>query len=220
MDNLRRLSIEEFYNLHKEYITPLNIKIDIDQFQKDIEVYKPKFRQWGIKHTNFPRYGLALTNLDGNIDGEVDPCCYPLDQWWEQYPDKKYWESDFKVATSVLDIPSLQPLQQIKQYLWRSAILMWHNTGHFKPHVDMYPETITHLRLWGTNKTGAGYRLTYGKKRIKDWEPGRLYLINTLDEHEAFSIENDTYTFFIAVSLDAIPWINESIIQFQKAQNN
>lgn len=218
MIELPKISVQQFRKLHPDFITPLNIKIDIDQFEKDIRPYKQLFRQWGTRHTNFPRFGLPLTNLNGKLDNDIEPCCYPLDQWCEEYPEQQYWESDFKCPTEALNMPSLKSLDIIKPYMWRSALLLWNNTGHFKPHVDMYDDAITHLRLWGTNKSSRSYHLSYGKEKVRDWEPGRIYLINTLDMHEAFATEDNTYTFFLSIGIEAIEKVNESIIQFQKTQ--
>ena len=203
-----KLTIDQFKDLHKDFITPLDICIPVNQFDEEIKQYHKYFRQWGPYHTNFPRYGLPLVNLSGNIDDEVDPSCMPLDVWCQLNPTEMYWELDFDQPTEVMNLPSLAPLQTIQQCMRRSNILWWNNTGHFKPHVDMVPEAITHLRLWGINKTSKDYYLKYGNQRITDIEPGRLYLIDTLSQHEAFAVSNYVYTFFIAVTLDAI----ESII--------
>lgn len=199
-----KLTLNQFEKLHRDFLTPLDIYIPPNQFEEEIKQYHKHFKQWGPYHTNFPRYGLPLVNLTGKIDDKVDPSCMPLDVWCKLNPTEMYWELDFKQPTEVMNLDCLSPLKPLLPYMRRSNILWWNNTGHFKPHVDMVPEAITHLRLWGINKTSKEYYLKYGDHRIKDIEPGRLYLIDTLSEHEAFSVSDYVYTFFIAVTLDAV----------------
>jgi hypothetical protein len=209
---LPKISLEDYYKLHTDYIVPLDLKINIEMFNKEIEEFKPKFRRWGEEHLEYPRYGISLCNLTGSIDDEIDPCCYPLDRWAHKYPMDKYWDHDFKKATPVFDIPSLEPLQQLKEHLIRSNILLWHNTGHFKQHVDTLPDRITHLRLWGVNVDSSKYKLNYKGHIVKDFEPGRLYLLDTVKEHDAVALADDVFTFFIAVDLPALPLIKKLIL--------
>lgn len=207
-----KLTLKEFKELHTDYLIPLDIYIPPKQFEEEIQKYHTIFKQWGPYHTNFPRYGLPLVNLTGNLDDEVDPSCMPLDVWCSLNPDNMYWEVDFNQPTEAMNLPSLSELSKIKDYMCRSNILWWNNTGHFKPHVDMIPEAITHLRLWGTNKTPDEYYFKYGDHRLNDFEPGRIYLVNTLEQHEAFAISNYVYTFFIAIKLNSIETIKELMI--------
>lgn len=206
------LTIEEYNKLHTDLLVPLKYKINVDLFEKEIVKYKKFFKQWGPEHTNFPRFGLPLVNLTGNIDDEVDPSCWPVDRWNYYNPEKKYWETDFKNPTEVLNLSCFDAIQDLKPHMIRSNILLWHNTGHFKPHVDMVPELLTHIRIWGTNVDDSKYFFKYGKERIVGFEPGRLYLIDTIKEHQAFSVANGVYTFFIALNLNSIPKIENSKI--------
>lgn len=89
---------------------------------------------------------------------------------------------------------------------------MWHNTGHFKPHSDTHPDLITHIRLWGVNVDDSKYELKYNNHVVKDFEPGRLYLIDTVKEHEASALADNVFTFFIAVNLSALPLIKQLMI--------
>ena len=186
-DNLPKLTLDEFYELHTDEIRPLDIKIDVDQFKHEIEPYRSKFRQWGTKYTEFPRYGASLYNLTGSLDDEVDPSCWPLD-------------------------PSLSPLKQLEPYMVRSNLLLWNTTGHFKPHIDMLPQYITHFRLWGVTTNDKGYTLKYGDKYIKGFEPGRIYLIDTIKMHEAYATEDDVFTFFLAVDIKSREMIEKLCI--------
>lgn len=200
-DDLPKLTLQQFNELHKDYIIPLDIKIDVENFKREIEPYRSKFRQWGTKYTEFPRYGISLFNLTGSLDDDIDPSCWPLDQWWKEHPDKIYWDHDFNKATELMELPSLDVLKVIEPYMVRSNILLWNTTGHFKPHIDMVSEYITHFRLWGVTTDDNGYTLKYGDKHIKGFEPGRLYLIDTIKMHEAYATEDDVFTFFLAVDI-------------------
>ena len=203
-----KIDYDTFQKLHTDYIIPLDIKIDSKLFEEEIKEYHEKFKQWGPSHTQFPRYGLPLVNMNGSLDNKIDPGCWPLDTWADHHPDKIYWYPDFRSHTEVMKLESLKPLEIISNHMLRSCILWWNNTGHLKPHVDMLPDYITHLRLWGTNKTDKEYHFQYSNGyQLKDFEPGRIYLSSVVDEHRAFATEDYTYTFFIAVDLNSIPLI-------------
>lgn len=209
---LPKISIDEYYKLHTDYIVPLNLKINLSDFDKEIEKFKPNFRRWGTEHLEYPRYGISLCNLTGNVTDSMDPTCYPLDRWADKYPMAKFWDHDFTKITPVFEMPSLSPLHQFRDHLIRSNILMWHNTGHFKPHSDTHPDLITHIRLWGVNVDDSKYELKYNNHVVKDFEPGRLYLIDTVKEHEASALADNVFTFFIAVNLSALPLIKQLMI--------
>lgn len=209
---LPKISIEEYYTLHTDYIVPLDLKINVEEFNKEITEFIPNFRQWGVEHVEYPRYGISLCNLTGRITDAVDPTCYPLDRWAIKYPAVKFWDHDFKKITPVFDLPSLNPLHQFREHLIRSNILLWHNTGHFKPHSDTHPNFITHLRLWGVTVDDSKYKLQYGNHIVKDFEPGRLYLMDTVKNHEAAALADNVFTFFIALDLTVLPLIKKFIL--------
>jgi hypothetical protein len=113
--------------------------------------------------------------------------------------------------------------------MYRSAILKWHTTGHFKPHTDTkIPSDI--IRLWGTNdpdnmifqfdkdrKTAsprevAEGNLSYDLVREKDIEAGRLYITDTHVIHDASSIGDNVYQFFISLSTDSMPTLKELLL--------
>jgi hypothetical protein len=66
---------------------------------------------------------------------------------------------------------------------------------------------ITHFRLWGVTTDDEGYTLKYGDQQVTGFEPGRLYLIDTVEKHEAIATTDDVYTFFLAVDIAAQPLI-------------
>jgi len=198
--NIPTASAELYKEIHTSFLVPTNYTIPIDVFEEEIYQYKSYLRQWGPEYTEFPRYGLPLVNLSGTIDDEFDPSCAPLDTWWDHYGDV-YWDLDFNKPTEILDLSCFDGLNNIKKYMIRSNVLWWDNTGHFKPHVDSTPEYFTHLRLWGTNK--ESYLLKCNGETV-DFEPGRLYIIDTSIVHEAAAKEDFTCTFFLSFKLDVL----------------
>lgn len=186
---------------NNEYLRPLDIQINLDQFHRDIDKYKTYFRRWGKNHLQYPRYGISLVNLTGNIHDDVDPACWPLDEWQRHNPRCWYTDHDFKRSTIVLSEPCFDPITCLKTHMLRSNILLWHNTGHFKPHIDMLKGRIDHLRLWGVSSDK--YKLYYQDSEYKNWQPGQLYLIDVTSRHWAEATADDVYTFFIAVDLTA-----------------
>lgn len=91
--------------------------------------------------------------------------------------------------------------------------------GHFLPHFDTWHPTKW-LRLWGTTNPEK-MKLRYKVKgengvvenkltgdfekyeEIKNVEPGRLYLHDSLQWHDAFAFEDEVYQFFIALNIDS-----------------
>lgn len=204
ISTLPMLDVDTYTKLHTSPIVPLNIKINVDLFRTEIQQYKLLFRRWGKDKMEYPRYGIPLVNLTGNLDDKEDPSCWPLDKWIAANPKNPLWETDFKTNTDILRLSSLTPLQCIEPYMIRSNILLWHREGFFSPHVDMLPNAITHLRLWGITEDCNGYELAYGDDIIRDIEPGRLYLIDTMRQHRARAMKNGVYTFFIAVDINIL----------------
>lgn len=201
--NLPRLSIEDYYNLHTSFIVPLNLKIDTKQYKHEIGQYSSSFRVWGDSHLDWPRFGIPLFNLTGNLNDEEDPSCWPLDKWWKKHPDRVYWDHDFNKPTEVISLKSLTPLSLLHPFMIRSNLLKWNTGGRFVPHVDMVPELITHIRLWGTTESPKDYELKFGNTAV-EFEPGRLYLIDTIASHSAIAHCDDAHTFFITLTLDGL----------------
>tara|TARA_B100001964_G_scaffold29331_1_gene29915 strand:+ start:2688 stop:3413 length:726 start_codon:yes stop_codon:yes gene_type:complete len=198
---------KKYYDLHTEFLRPLNIKIDINLFEKEIKQYHNKFRRWGSNRNHLPRYGISLVNYDGNINGKYDIACGPLDQYnlairekrIDVYPHKELKEKDFREKTEVFyNLQSMRPLDCIKNFLLRSTINLKHKHGNFVPHIDTAPKPEYNLRLWGVNKPDQ-YVFDYIGNKCIDVEPGRLYLIDTTQFHYARSLDDMIYTFFIAL---------------------
>jgi len=180
------LTKKEYYDLHTDDLIPLNLKIDVDTFLLEIEKYKNNFYRWGDKYKEYPRYGIPLVNLNGKLNNEKEPACYPLDRWnflqtgmkdnaetFTDYlfnishfeKDNTLFETNFTKFTELMNFDSLKELEPIKKYMVRSCILKWHSMGHLLPHFDTWHPTKW-LRLWGTTKP-EGMKLRYKVKGEK-----------------------------------------------------
>jgi len=216
MKRCGHLDTTEYKQLHKNRLAPLSLKIDLDLFEKEMDHHKFAFRQWGVEHSKYHRYGAPLVNLNGSMYNNPEPACYPLNQWNDLHPDNIVKDIMCTTPTELLSISSLDPLEELKPYMIRSCILKWHTAGHFKPHTDTkMPSNI--LRFWGANKhmklrfekSGEYVRPRDVDVRKKyDWitesvEPGRLYLFDSAIVHDAEAVDDNTYQFFLAFNTNA-----------------
>ncbi len=202
---------KEYYRLHKDKLTPLNLKIDCNSFLSELEQYQSHFYQWGTKHTHLPRQGIALVNQDGTFK-ENDPANYPGDEWNRLHPEKFLLEYDHQSPTPLMDINSLSSLKIFEDYFFRSNILKWGEGAKFYPHFDN-KLPAPWLRLWGTtHPENTIVRFWDAEKEAMipypNIEAGRLYLIDTTLVHDSICTKDITYHFFICLSNSA-----KSIIQ-------
>lgn len=196
---LPSISEKMYSELHTSELVKTNIKINIDDFKKEIKSYENKFTKWGKKYPKVPRFGIPMVNLTGSLDEDDDPSRQPLDEYFFSL-QKVLHDAEIKTKTEVCNMKTLEPLKIVYPYLIRSSILKWDKGGFFAPHCDVYIPA-PNLRLWGT--TSSNMKLTINKKVQKDIEPGRIYIIDTAKEHEAKSFENEVYQFFIGLSIDS-----------------
>jgi len=192
---------KDYKALHKDFLTPTTIKIDVQQFINEIDRYSDKFEQWGNRHTSLPRYGLALVNQDGQLKAK-DPINGSLHEWNILYPNDPLIETDFLMPTEVLNIDSLRPLRVFDGHWCRSNILKWHQGAHFKPHIDAILPCPWY-RLWATTDV-ENFRIRYDNgfdelTSFKNLEAGRLYIIDTSLVHDAESFTSDVYQLFLSV---------------------
>ena len=197
------ISEDEYRNLHSSRLVPLDIKINVNQFQQDLSPFEQYFEQWGEKFVTFPRYGIALVNKDGKFK-QKDPVNYPNDEWNELYPDNFFAEFEMTTPTPLFDVLSLMPLKVFENYIYRSNILKWSQGAFFTPHIDTVLPS-PYLRLWGTtdaSKVNVNfYNPTTDKmEKIESVESGRLYLIDTSVVHDAQCTADTVYQFFICLS--------------------
>mgnify|MGYP001027580429 CR=1 FL=1 len=191
------INAEQYHKLYSSNFVELPIQIDMDLFEKQIEPYKDKFRNWGETHVDSMfRKGISVVNMTGNIDDEVDPCCYPQDQYNKLY-GTDYFDNHYTKPTEILNLSCFDPLEPLKPYMIRSAILWWKKGSHFKPHIDTELPCV-YLRVWATNNPAA-YNFTYfdgTNHTTPAWKPGQLYLADTVKKHYAEALDDNVYTLF------------------------
>jgi len=203
---------EKYYKLHKQFLQPTSIKIDIDLFEKEIKQYHHLFRSWGHNRNHIPRYGISLVNYTGSLEGDEDIACSPLDQYnFTQPKNQELSELDFIKKTEVYyNLTSLRTLDPLNNFLIRSNILLWHTHANFVPHIDLEPKPNYNLRLWGINDPN-GYIFDYRGNKCIDVEPGRIYLVDTTQFHYAKATKDWIYTFFIALNNNAFNWLENNV---------
>lgn len=208
------LDQKAYTDLHPKFLTPLNIKIDCELFLKEINSFSNYFEQWGTEHTHLPRYGLALVNQDGILKSK-DPINGSLYEWNNKFPNQPLLETDCRVPTPVMKLSSLMPLNIFNGSWTRSNILKWHKGAEFKPHIDSIIPAPW-IRLWGTTdpknlKIRSFDPITKTMLEEQDVEAGRIYIIDTCLVHDAVSLDNDTYQFFLSVDPQASTIIKDLI---------
>ena len=206
-----------YYDMHTNNLMPTNMKIDLDLFHEEIKDYQDLFEQWGPHHSDLPRTGLALTKLKEDVKSFPNPANWPLDAWAIEHPDQPLVDTDFTEPTDVLlNMKSLKPILEYKDYLARCNLLRWHDTARFWPHVDaMRP--FHNLRLWGTNDPD-NYAFCFWDelegKYIKEEnvEAGRIYVADTAKWHHTYCTADNNYQFFISLKVDAYDKIKQNLL--------
>lgn len=200
--------------LHKEFLTPLNLKVDCEQLINQLGMYESYFKRWGNKRDDLARQGCALCNLNGKIDQD-DPTIGSLFDWCKQHPTVPIIDSDCRVLTSLMQLSCFRSLQPLTPFFYRSSVLKWKQGAYFSPHIDNhfpYPW----IRLWATTdeKVELNYWSTDGViHRCNDIQKGTLYLIDTSLIHEArWDYTTTLMQLFICLSANSIPLIEELIM--------
>jgi len=206
------ISNQEYYKLHTDYIVPLDIKIDVDQFLTEIKVYDQYMRPWGVPHKPMKREGLALVNENGKLEGE-DRSIGSLSLWNLNHPDNPLIDTDFKITTEVLDIESLKPLRVFDGHWTKSCVLKWGKDAEFVPHIDTLVPAYWY-RLWATMDPVNTLVEFYNNSStivIQHVEPGRIYLIDTSFIHYGKSLADNVYQLFLSLDSGANTLIEELI---------
>lgn len=205
------VSEKDYELLHRNFLTPTSLKVNVDQFLIEVEKYQNYFEQWGTQHTQLLRYGLALVNQDGILK-KNDPINGSLYEWNVKFPEDPIIESDCLVPTPVMQLESLRPLTVFDGHWSRSNILKWGGHADFKPHIDTIIPSPW-IRLWGTtdpNNIEVNYDNGQGELiKVNNIEAGRIYIIDTSVVHTATSINGTVYQFFLSVLPSAINTLKE-----------
>ena len=216
-DNRKYQYYHDYYDLHKQFLTPTSIKIDIDLFEKEIPQYHSQFRHWGNNRRYLPRYALSLVNNTGKINEEIDYASSPLDITNnDKMHEKLFAEKDFNKPTEVFyNLKCLRALDPIKNFLLRSSIVLKHKEGNFMPHTDVKVDPTWNLRILGVSHP-ENYELGYLVNIVDSnkLEPGIIYLIDTSLTHYSRALDDWLYTFFIAVdnTKEAFEWFRQNLI--------
>jgi hypothetical protein len=208
----KKLEADDYWAIHKDFLTPTALTIDLNKFSDCMNQYRDYFKPWGNNRPelNDIRLGLPLVNLHGRYDDINDVSIGPLDQYNKANPDDPLLENDFTVSTEILNHCCYDDLSDLKQYMCRSSILYWKNGANFLPHWDVLIPTVN-LRLWGTNNpSNVSLRVKRNGEMIEvahTAEPGRLYLIETSTIHDAACVKDEAYQFFLALNINAVNYL-------------
>jgi len=198
------VSVEDYKSLHNGPLTPLNIKIDVDQFNEEIIKWNHVFEQWGKDHTHLPRFGAALVNRDGTLL-KNDPTNGSLMAWNKEHATTPLLETDCRTPTALLDLPSLTDLNVLKGYWCRSNILKWDTDAKFVPHIDTIVPSMW-IRLWACMDPNLVVRFNNTATRELEsinFEPGRVYIVDTSIVHDAYATTDNVYQLFLSVMPEA-----------------
>lgn len=204
----------EYRKLHSSHIVPTSIKIDISLFRSTMDRYTEYFKPWSKNRPDMLhlRKGLPLVNLTGRYTDDEDITIGPLDYYNDNNPDKKFLETDITTPTEILYEECFKPLEIMHPYLVRSSILKWDKGANFFPHIDLLVPT-PHFRIWGTDNPDS-IKLRFKNNNgdfdeIKNVEPGRLYIIDTAEMHDAICTSTTGYQFFIALNIQSYNLLQE-----------
>ena len=215
--NLPKINKVDYDRLHTDFLVPTDILIDVESFNNEIIQYNDEFSQWGTNHTELPRYGLALVNLDGKLSKELDPINGSLYQYNLHNPNNPLFETDCTTPTEVYNLKSLEPLKVLDGYYTRSNIFKWLDSAKFLPHIDTFVPSPW-LRLWGTTNSDNVTVNYYNPKtdsyeRCNNIENGRIYLTDTSLVHDAICTGGTNYQFFLSTNILAYNIISEHIMK-------
>jgi len=191
---------EDYKRLHPFPLTPTNIVIDCNAFNMQVKQYNNKFQKWGIDHQHLQRYGLAVVNQSGDLI-DNDPINGSLMAWNRNNPTHPLIETDCIRPTEVLNLPSLSPLRMFDNHWCRSNILKWHSGTFFFPHIDTVVPSMW-IRLWAATSKDVALRFynpTTGELELVDYEPGRVYIIDTSLVHDASTTGFNVMQLFLSV---------------------
>lgn len=203
-----KCELPEYKALHTSLLIPTSISFDVDHFRQTMDKYSDYFKSWSNNRPDMwhIRKGLPLVNLTGKYDEEVDITLGPLDFYNKNNPTRRLWETDITTKTPILFEECFKPLHILNPYLIRTSILKWIKGANFLPHIDLEVPT-PHFRLWGTDNPDViklRFKNSNGEfDEVQNVEPGRLYIIDTAEMHDALCIDDMGYQFFVAVNVHA-----------------
>ena len=200
---------EDYKRLHPFPLTATSLWIDPEEFKNEITDWEYVFEQWGKDHTHLPRYGAALVNQHGTLL-KHDPVNGSLMAWNRDNPDNPLVETDCRIPTALMDMLSLQSLDIFKGHWCRSNILKWDCDAKFLPHIDTVVPSPW-IRLWASMNPELiirFYNPMTGELESVNFEPGRVYVIDTSLVHDAYAVSDNIYQLFLSVNPSAVSLVD------------
>lgn len=213
LEKMKTVSESDYKSLHTKPLVGVDIAIDTEKLREQLANYT--FQPWGKTHLELPRYGLALVNCSGLLV-DNDPINGSLMAWNKEHPTTPLIETDCTKPTEVLAIPALKPLQVLQGFWCRSNVLKWNKGALFLPHIDTCLPSPW-LRLWMATEgvVVRFYNEHSGELESLDYEPGRLYIIDTSLVHDAYAVQDNVYQLFLSVNPDCFDLIRSLVVPTQ-----
>ncbi len=168
-------------------VAPLVLHYKTDAPIRQLEDLKPEWVPYNRTKTNYNRFGLSLTSLKGETDGAID-----LNSLLEynQAHGTDYSEMSFRQPTPYWEQLSelTKPLEIFRPHLGRSHILKLNTGGFFPPHRDL-GESFRLISFLGISAVDCVFLVN---NRKVEFEPNRLYYVNTRLVHSLFSFIEDS----------------------------
>jgi hypothetical protein len=169
---------------------PLKIKINLDQFKKEIEPYKDQWVPYLHREGSLnDRQGLNFVGLPG--DTPQDSISMPEAQ---KRVGKKLTELDFDTPTQLYhDLKSLKPITEVFPVLGRCTLVKVNKGGWFPSHRDgvLLNRHAFRLVAFLTNTGHESYHWEHDY-RIRSIEEGRCYFVDTRKQHRTHSYVHDS----------------------------
>lgn len=179
---------------------PLDIKINVEDFQREITQFKDDWQVY-LPRPDRPnnRQGLTLTNMPGKGHKGVPSLAEACAQ-----ENRKVSELEFNEPTDVYKkCFSLQPFLNEFQPLGRTFLVKSNIGGYFVPHRDhpSMPRDVFRLAVFLTNVGPLDYDWLMDDRKLYI-EPGRVYYINTRKTHRTISWVNDSIHLIMNLPFD------------------
>lgn len=171
-------------------VVPLNIKIDCNQFMRDIAPFNNDWVDY-LPRTDRPnnRTALAITNLPGKTHTDNPSLAQA-----SYAAGRKLSETEFSSHTAVYEAcHSLRPLLSQWEPLGRTFLVKSNIGGYFVPHRDhpSMPRDVFRLIAFLNNCGPYDYDWWMDDCKLLI-EPGRVYYVNTKLMHRTVSWVNDS----------------------------
>ncbi len=168
-------------------VAPLALHYETDAHIRQLEDLAPEWVPYNRTKTNYNRFGLSLTSLNGETDGAID-----LNSLLEynQAHGTNYNEMSFRQPTPYWEQLSALTdcLEAFRPHLGRSHILKLNTGGFFPPHRDL-GESFRLIAFLGISPVECVFLLN--NKKI-EFESNRLYYANTRLVHSLFSFVEES----------------------------